>query len=498
MDFIQGEDRTQAIFFPDSIDGYIEENSTVRVIDAFINNLELSGLAFARYEPKETGRPAYNPKDMLKLYVYGYMNRIRSSRRLESESKRNLEVIWLLQKLTPDHKTIANFRKDNKKPLKNVFKSFVKLCIKLGLYGKELVAIDGSKFKAVNSKDRNFTKDKLKDRIQRIDEKIEEYMKELDKSDLEEDAAAKEKTAAEINGIIEGLKERKVQYEGIKEELEKAGETQKSLTDSESRLMLANGKMDVCYNVQTAVDAKHKLIVDFDVTNNANDMNQLTPMAEKAKEMLEVEKIAAVADMGYSSASDIAEATLNGVDVHVAGSDIQICVPLAEGGQAQVEITSHNCGRCVYLKDRNIALCPMGKTLYPQFYKKSKGEAVFSNSAACSQCACRCTKETRAFRYQFVMKESDFSTEYRDEGLAVKQVHIKAQKEIVAQRKCIVEHPFGTVKRNMDAGYCLLKGKAKVTAEFSLIYLAYNLKRVINILGSKKLINYIINSVCPV
>ena len=496
MDFIQGEDRTQAIFFPDSIDDYIEENSTTRVIDAFINNLDLSELDFSRYEPKETGRPAYNPKDMLKLYVYGYMNRVRSSRRLESESKRNLEVIWLLQKLTPDHKTIANFRKDNKKALKNVFKSFVKLCIKLGLYGKELVAIDGSKFKAVNTKDRNFTRDKLTDRIKRIDEKIEEYMNELDKGDLEEDAATKEKTAGEIKGIIEGLKERKIQYQSIEEELEQTGQTQKSLTDSESRLMLANGKMDVCYNVQTAVDAKYKLIVDFEVTNSANDMNQLTPMAEKAKEMLEVEKIAAVADMGYSSASDIAEATLKGVDVHVAGSDIQICVPVAEGEQA--EITSHNGGRCVYLKDRNIALCPMGKALYPQYYKESKGEAVFSNSEACSQCTCRCTKEERAFRYQFVMKESDFSTEYRDEGLAVKQVHIKAQKEIVAQRKCIVEHPFGTIKRNMDAGYCLLKGKAKVTAEFSLICLAYNLKRVINILEGKKLIEYIANSACSV
>ena len=496
MDFIQGEDRTQAILFPDSIDNYIEENSSARVIDAFVNSLDLSALGFSRHEPAETGRPAYNPKDLLKLYMYGYLNRIRSSRRLESESKRNLEAIWLLQKLTPDHKTIADFRKDNKKELKNVFKSFVKLCMKLGLYGKELAAIDGSKFKAVNSKDRNFTKDKLKDRIERIDEKIEEYMKELDKGDKEEDAAAREKTAAEINGIIKGLKERKGQYQGMADELERTGETQKSLTDPESRLMLANGKMDVCYNVQTAVDAKHKLIVDFEVTNNANDMNQLAPMAKKAMEMLEVEKMAAAADKGYNSASDIAAATLAGVDAHVAGSDVQICVPAQEGEPA-AEITSHENGRCVYLKDRNIAVCPMGKTLYPQFYKKSKGEAVFCNPAACKQCACRCTKEERAFRYQFVMKESDFSTEYRDDGLAVKQVRVKPQREIIAQRKCIVEHPFGTIKRNMDAGYCLLKGKVKVTAEFSLIFLAYNLKRVINILGSKKLTDYISNSALP-
>jgi len=494
MEFIKGEDRKQTVLFPDSIEDYIEENSAVRVIDAFINSLDLSELKFTRYEPNETGRPPYDPKDMLKLYVYGYMNRIRSSRRLETESKRNLEVIWLLQKLTPDHKTIANFRKDNKKALKSVFRSFSELCVKLDLYGKELAAVDGSKFKAVNSKERNFTKDKLKDRLERIGEKIEEYMAELESTDRNEDVVEQKKTAAEINGIIKDLKDRKETYRLMTEELEKTGETQISLTDPESRLMPMNGKMDVCYNVQTAVDAKHKLIVDFEVTNNANDINQLTPMAEKVMETLEMEKITVTADKGYNSASDIAAATLMGVDVHVAGADIQICIPTQEQETEHAEITSYENGKCVYLKDRNIALCPMGKVLYPQFYKESKGEAVFQNSAACKQCACRCTKEARAFRYQFVMKESEFTKEYRDEGLEVKQVRIKPKKEIVAQRKCIAEHPFGTIKRGMDAGYCLLKGKVKVTAEFSLIFLAYNIKRVINILGSKKLIDYISNS----
>jgi len=495
MEFIRGEDREQAILFPDSIDDYIEENNTVRVIEAFINSLDLREMEFKRYEPAETGRPAYNPKDMLKLYVYGYMNRIRSSRRLENESKRNLEVMWLLQKLTPDHKTIANFRKDNKKEIKNVFRSFVRLCVKLDLYGKELVAVDGSKFKAVNSRDRNFTKDKLKDRLARIDERIEAYMNELEKADKEEDAAAGGKTAAEISGIIKGLKERKETYQAITEEMEKAGETQKSLTDADSRLMLSHGKMDVCYNVQTAVDAKNKLIVDFEVTNNATDVNQLTFMAEKAMEILEVERLAVVADKGYDSASDIAAAVLKGVDVHVAGSDIQICVPAQE--VERTEITSHQGGRCIYLKDRNIALCPMGKTLYPQYYKKTGSKAVFGNVSACKQCACRCTEEKGVHRCQFFMKESEFSKDYRDNDLTVKQIHVKARKEITAQRKCVVEHQFGTIKRNMDAGYCLLKGKIKVTAEFSLVYLAYNLKRVINILGCKELTDCILNDACP-
>jgi len=486
MEFIHGEDRTQTILFPETIDEYVHEDSAARVIDVFIDTLDLAAVGFSRLEPKETGRPPYDPKDILKLYVYGYMNRVRSSRRLETESKRNLEVLWLLRKLSPDHKTIADFRKDNPKALKNVFKSFVKLCMKLNLYGKELAAIDGSKFKAVNAKDRNFTRDKLKDRLERINNKIDEYLAELDKTDKEEDLFEKKKSAAEINQIINDLKERKTSYESYAEELEKTGETQKSLTDPESRLMLANGKMDVCYNVQTAVDAKNKLIIEFEVTNKANDMNQLTPMAEKVQDILETEKIAFVADAGYASASDIVAAIQIGIDPHVSGTDYDICVPAKEGEQN--EITSHTNGRCVYLKDRNIAICPMGKTLYPGSYKKEKGEAKFHNSKACKTCTCRCTKGKNAFRYQFVMAESDFKKEYNDEGLIVKQVRVKPEKEIYAQRKSLSEHPFGTVKRAMDGSYCLTKGIKKTTAEFALLFMAYNIKRVINILGSRKLI----------
>jgi len=489
MEFIHGEDRAQTILFPDTIDDFIDENSAVRVIDAFINSLDLAELGFKRATPNDTGRPSYDPKDMLKLFVYGCLNRIRSSRRLEAESKRNLEVLWLLHKLSPDHKTIAEFRKHNPKALKNVFRSFVQLCMKLGLYGKELAAIDGSKFKAVNAKDRNFTKDKLKDRLARLDVKIDEYLAELENSDREEDLADTKKSAVEINQIIKDLQERKNNYESYAAELAETGETQKSLTDPESRLMPANGKMDVCYNVQTAVDAKHKLIIEFDVTNKANDMNQLTPMAEKVQDILETETIAITADAGYASVSDIAAAVQMGVEPHVAGIDCQICIPVE--ADEQTEVASHTNGRCVYIKERNIAICPMGKPLYPAFYKKAKGEAVFSTNEACNTCACRCTKEERAFRYQFVMAESDFTKEYNDKGLAVKQVHIKPNKAIYAQRKSLSEHPFGTVKRAMDGSYCLTKGIQKTTGEFALMFLAYNLKRVINILGSKKLIEKI-------
>ena len=280
MDFISGEGREQIILFPQTISEYIQEDSTARVIDAYVDSLNLAALGFSRSETNKTGRPPYDPKDILKLFIYGYVFRVRSSRRLEAESARNLEVMWLLRKLSPDHKTIADFRKDNPKALKNVFRHFVKFCAKMGLYGKELAGIDGSKFKAVNAKDRNFTKDKLKDRIERIDNKIDEYLREMEETDREEDKEEKTKSAGEINKIIQGLKERKQSYEGYAAELEETGETQKSLTDPESRLMPSNGKMDVCYNVQTAVDAKNKLVIEFDVTNNANDMNlDCTPVS---------------------------------------------------------------------------------------------------------------------------------------------------------------------------------------------------------------------------
>jgi len=486
MEFIRGEDREQIILLPESIEEYVEENGTVRIIDAYVNNLNLEVLGFKRWETKETGRPPYDPKDILKLYLYGYMNRIRSSRRLETESKRNMEVIWLLRKLFPDHKTIANFRKNNPDAFKNVFRHFVKLCVELDLYGKELIAIDGSKFKALNSKDRNFTKGKLEDRIKMIGKKLDEYFKELDENDEKEDAVEKEKSAEEIKKIIKDLNDRKITYQEYVGELEKTGETQKSLTDPESRLMLANGKMDVCYNVQTAVDAKNKLITEFEVTNNVNDKNLLTPMAKQVKETLGVDNIIITADKGYASASDAAAAIQIGAQPHVAGVECDLCIPVKDGEQE--EITSHVNGKTVYLKDRNIAVCPMEKILYPMFYKKKRGEGIFYNLQACKTCTCRCSTEQRGSRFYIIMDETEFSTDYNDKDLVVKQINIKPAKEIYKQRKSLSEHPFGTVKRSMDSGYCLLKGKRKLTGEFALIFLAYNFKRVINILGVKKLL----------
>jgi transposase/IS5 family transposase len=489
MDFIRGADRNQVTLLPSSVEDYVEGNNAVRVIEAYINSLDLAELGFAKPRPHETGRPMYDPKDLLKLFLYGYMNNIRSSRRLEAETKRNLEVIWLMGKLSPDHKTIARFRKENAKALKNVFRDFVKLCKKLDLYGKELIAIDGSKFKAVNSKERNFTEKKLQERLARIDAKIEEYMKELEEGDEKDDAAEGEKTTDEIAGIIRELEERKALYESYAEELVQTGESQKSLTDPDSRLMKANGKLDVCYNVQTAVDAKNKLIAEFKVTNGAADSNQLTPVADSAKEILETEEITVVADKGYDSVQDIVKSMAHGITPHVAGTDFNVCIETDEvsGGI----ISSHKNGRCVYLTERNIALCPMGQVLYPRYYKKTKGCGIFHNSKACTQCTCKCTKESRGRRHEVPMPESDFSKVFNDKDLSVKQICIAPDRELIKQRKCLVEHPFGTIKRNMNAGHCLSKGLTNVGGEFSLTFLAYNLKRVINILGSQKLIECI-------
>ena len=487
MNFISGENRNQITLMPDSVEDYIDDNNSVRVIEAYINSLNLAELDFARSQPRETGRPMYDPKDLLKLYLYGYMNKVRSSRRLETETKRNLEVIWLLRKLSPDHKTIARFRRDNTVALKNVFRNFVKLCVEMNLYGKELIAIDGSKFKAVNSKDRNFTRKKLQDRIARIDAKIEEYLLELEDSDWQDAATDGEKSTEEIAEIIAELAERKDRYQSYADELAQTGDTQKSLTDPDSRLMISNGKKDICYNIQTAVDAKNKLIVEFDVTNNATDNNQITPMVEISKAALEAEKLTVVVDAGYDSVQDIVTCIKLGNDIHVASTDFDICMPSNE----QSEITTHKDGRPVYYADSNTVLCPMGNSLHPEHYKKS-GFGVFYNSAACKQCTHKCSTEKRGRRYQVPMRKADFSKNYNEKDLFVKQIRITPDKDIVRKRKSIVEHPFGTIKRNMDAGYCLTRGLKSVNGEFSLTFLAYNFKRAINILGAKKLIENIV------
>jgi hypothetical protein len=301
-----------------------------------------------------------------------------------------------------------------------------------GIIGKEVVAVDGSKFKAVNSKDRNFSEAKLRGRIDRLETHIEEYSKELEANDGKENSGG-EKSAEEINRIVMELSERKERYKTYVEELERTGETQKSLTDGDSRLMAANGKREVCCNVQAAVDAKNKLVVEFEVANAGTDHNQITPMVERAKSILGTETLAVAADAGYDSVQDIGESMAHGATPPIAGTDFDICVPAPESGAAVP--TAHRNGRCVYIAGRNLAVCPMGKTLYPSFYKNATGQGVFSNREACKTCGRTCTKEKRGRRHQAPMAEEDFSKVYDDTGLSVKQMRIRPDKGIINNRR---------------------------------------------------------------
>ena len=483
MRYIAGSDRYQQTMLPEIIDDYVTEENPVRVIDAYIDSLEMAKLGI-KATPAETGRPSYHPKDMLKLYIYGYFNRLRSSRKLETETKRNIELMWLMNKLSPDHKTIARFRKDNVKALKNIFRDFVKLSQKLGLYGNELEAIDGSKFKAVNSVDNNFNRQKLDDRILRIDEKLDRYFSEMSENDKNESDAPKH-TKEEIATAIEELTVKRENYESMRARLDETGETQISTVDTDARRMkLANGGSDVCYNVQIAVDAKHKMIGDYDVTNHCNDKNLLAPMAKSVKETLGVEKIAVSADTGYFVVSDLADCIINGITPHVSSEydSVTFCVPATAEEVNEPQNFDHQ-GKNVLIKERNIGLCPMGCILYPRSYRKSTNVAVYSNAKACRACPHRknCKPYDRELKVK--MPACEFSKEYNDEGLRVKQITYSPDKSLLQKRKEIAEHPFGTIKRQMDASYCLLKGVVNVAGEFALTFLAYNLKRAINVLG---------------
>jgi len=314
LSFIQGTPRSEVLLFPEAFDDYITDDNPVRFIEAFVDHLDLHALGFSRTTPSHTGRPAYSPADLLKLYIYGYINRTRSSRLLEKECSRNLELIWLMRKLRPDFKTIADFRKDNAEALKQVCREFTLLCKRLELFGGELVAIDGSKFKAQNSKRRNFTAKKLDESIKEVDAKIESYLGQLDEADQQE-ADVKAPTAEQLKEKIERLRTRKRDYEQMQQQLKESGEAQISLTDPDSRSMRVSQGTDVCYNVQTVVDDLHKLIVEHEVTNDPTDQAQLSRMAIRAKQTLGVDELEAVADKGYYDGAEVKKCEQAGITV---------------------------------------------------------------------------------------------------------------------------------------------------------------------------------------
>ncbi|HSW35575.1 MAG TPA: IS1182 family transposase, partial [Candidatus Limnocylindrales bacterium] len=389
MRYVKGEDRYQTILFPESIDEYIAPDNPVRIIDAFVDlsvDIQKSGFTYAI--PAHTGRPPYDPRDILKLYLYGYMNRIRSSRRLESEAGRNLEVIWLTNKVKPDHKTIANFRKDNPRALKEVFRTFTLLCKEWNLFSQTFIVIDGSKFRAANAKKNNFTKQKINRHLKAIDEKIKNYLLELEANDTAE-AAIPEITAEDIKARIKELKQRQETYEKYKVEIAAKGEV--STTDPDARLMAVNNNgVDVCYNLQSAVDSKHCLIIDVDVINNAADQGQLSPMAKQAKAILGVETLAVAADKGYYVAEDLKVCEEEKTITYVAKQTYANSTGEKE----------YYADQFTYDPEKNVYLCPMGQTLSHFKTRKEKGVVKhfdYRNAEACVQCPklAKCTTSAK-------------------------------------------------------------------------------------------------------
>jgi transposase len=473
MRYVKGADRHQITLFPESMDDYISQDNPVRVIDAFVNlSVDIRKLEFKYATPAHTGRPPYDPQDMLKLYIYGYMNRIRSSRKLESEAGRNLEVMWLMNKVKPDHKTISNFRRENKKALKKVFKEFTLICKNWNLFSQEFIAIDGSKFRANNAKKNNFSKKKIDRQLKYIDEKIESYLKELEHNDAEE-AAIPEVTEAEIKARIEELKKRKDNYEKLMADVEEKGEI--STTDPDARLMATNNNgVDVCYNVQIAADSKHSLVVDVDVINNSADQGQLSPMASQAKEILGLETIEVAADKGYYVPEDLKKCEEEKIITYVAKQNYANSTGVKE----------YYADKFIYDPEKNVCICPLGQELNYYRTRKVDGAAKhldYRNFAVCAKCPelGRCTTS----------KKGRTITRHADQDfLNMVDARTKANKELYKKRQMIVEHPFGTVKRVWGFSYFLTKGLASVRTEASLIFLGYNLRRVINIIGAEEMI----------
>jgi len=473
MGYIEGEDRNQIILFPESIDEYVSGNNSIRIIDEYIKQLDLKRPGFKRAANPLMGRPPYHPKDMLKLYLYGYLNRIRSSRRLEQEAIRNLEVIWLIRKLKPDFKTIADFRKDNKKALKKVFRDFTKLCDEWELFGKELVAIDGSKFRACNSKKNNYNTKKLKRHLKYLDEKIEKYMQELDHHDITE-ASLEKPDVNTIKERIQQLRDRKEKYESYQRKLKQSGENEISTTDPDSRLMTNNNNVEVSYNVQTTVDAKHKLIADFKVTQKPNDLGELDNMAIRAKKLFGDKTFEVLADKGYCQAKDLKKCAEKGITVYITK---QIYAN-------RTKDQAFYSDQFKYDPERKVYICPGGKELHYARERKREGKIIgyeYRNYAACKKCEFkeRCTKAKKG---RTICRHAD--QDFLDRIDSQTKRNIKKYK----LRQMIVEHPFGTIKRGWGAYFFLTKRKVSVSAEISLSFLTYNLKRAINILGTEEIL----------
>jgi len=471
--FVEGAERGQSTMLPECLDDWIDESNPVRAVDAFVDALNLEKLGFEGVVPEGTGRPSYHPSTLLKLYIYGYLNRIQSSRRLEREASRNLEVIWLLKRLTPDDKTIAYFRKDNGPAIKKVCAQFVALCRDMGLLTKASVAIDGSKFKAVNTRDKNFTKGKVERRRAQLEESVARYLAQLDTADLQDPSEALAAKTAHLKEKLVKLASEMQRLEAYEKQMLASPDQQISLTDPDARSMATSGRGSgvVGYNVQVAVDTEHHLIIAHEVTNSGTDRAQLANMGTQAKAVLGVDKLEAVADRGYYSGEEIKACD-------DAGIEVTLPKPNTTGMEAKGKFGKHDFA---YLAEQDVYRCPAGELL-AYWLTTVDGERTIRRytTKACGSCQlkARCT----------TAKNRVISRWEHEHVMEAAQKRLDADPQAMRRRRETVEHPFGTLKMRMGATHFLMKRLPKVATEMALHVLAYNLTRVMNIVGVKPLI----------
>ena len=477
--FIEGLDRSQATLLPECFDDYVEDDNPVRVVDAFVDTLDLAALDFD-VEPEATGRPGYHPATMLKIYVYGYLNQVQSSRRLERECGRNLELIWLTGRLAPDFKTIADFRRDNGPAIRKVCAQFVALCRSLHLIEGGSVAIDGSKFKAVNHREKNFTHNRLKRRMAAIEKTIERYLSELDRADRQREVTGVPVPAAKVSRLTKGidtLKNKLARLSTLETTMLASGEKQISLTDPDARAMTSQSHSAyvVGYNVQSAVDTEHHLIVAHEVTNVGIDKGQLSSMAEKARDALEAENIEVLADKGYFKSEEIAACEDADIEVYVPK-------PATSNARARGRFSKDDF---IYDRDNDRYVCPAGEHLTYRMERDEDGRRMRSYwTNACDACLlksdCTTGKERRVRRWE------------REDVLERVQARLDRRPDAMILRRSTVEHPFGTIKASMGATHFKMKTLRHVATEMALHVLAYNMKRVMAIIGVPELIEAIV------
>lgn len=470
MSYIQGENRHQGALFPVTLDELIPEDHLVRVIEAYVTGLDLAALGFAKAVTKTMGRPPYDPADLLKLYLYGYLNQVRSSRRLERECQRNVEVMWLLGRLVPDFKTVADFRRDNGTAFVAVCAHFVQFCRAEQLLGGVCVAVDGSKFQAVASKRCATTRAQLKRRQAKVSAQIAEYLQTLETADAEEMATASA-NRSRVAETLARLRERKTKLDQLESYLDEHGLKQHVEGEPEAKLMkTGQGRAVVGYNIQTAVDAQHGLIVHHDVTDEPADNCQLYPMAQAAKDILEAEQLTVLADAGYSNGEQFGQCEAEGIEARV---------PVQRAINNQSDGSLFDKTAFAYDATTDSFCCPAGRTLRRKQIYRSK-RLIFYTTDACGDCPLKaqCTQS----------KQRTVTRHFDEEAFERMTARLEAHPEAMAQRRAIVEHPFGTLKCHIFGnGRLLLRGMKGAKTEMALGILAYNFRRAINLMTPRRL-----------